>query len=172
MKYAVATHILRLADVYLILAEAQCLLDGKTTTNAAALAAFNAVHNRSVKGDADKTSLTFDDVWKERRLELAMEGDRWYDFVRRSYYDAQSCINELKAQKRNAWSFSDTYKAYYESGRATWDVKSQYDTTTAAPNVTENSFTLPYPTEDVTQNPNLGSNVDPVHVDVRSTYSY
>ena len=25
------------------------------------------------------TSVTFDDIWKERRLELALEGDRWYD---------------------------------------------------------------------------------------------
>jgi len=172
MSNALATHILRLSDVYLILAEAKCLIGGGSTTDADALAAYNAVHSRAVASATDKTSLTFDDVWKERRLEFAGEGDRWYDFVRRSYYDMSSCINELKAQRRNAWSFDDAYKTYYESGGATWSVTSTYDTSTAAPNVTSNSFTLPYPTEDVSQNPNLGSSVDPVHVDVRATYSY
>jgi hypothetical protein len=48
----------------------------------------------------------------------------------------------------------------------------QYDSDTPAPNVTANSFQLPFPTEDVALNPNLGSNVAPIHVDVRSTYSY
>ena len=39
-----------------------------------------------------------------------------------------------------------------------------------APNVTVSSFTLPFPTEDVVFNPNLMK--DPVHVDVRSEFSY
>ena len=119
-----------------------------------------------------KTSLTFDDIWKERRLEFAGEGDRWYDFVRRAYYDADACVAELKAQKRNQmWNCDDAYKSYYETG--TWDnSKIQYDETTPAPNVTTNSFKLPFPTEDVALNPNLGSNSPAIHVDVRSTYSY
>lgn len=50
--------------------------------------------------------------------------------------------------------------------------KMQYDENTAAPNVTASSFTLPFPTEDVALNPNLGSNAAPIHVDVRNTYSY
>ncbi len=100
MASALATHVLRLADVYLVHAEAE-VLQGKTTS-ATALDAFNAVHQRAVPSAVDKTSLTFEDIWKERRLELAGEGDRWYDFVRRSYYDVQSCINEIKSQRRNA----------------------------------------------------------------------
>lgn len=172
MAYAVATHILRLSDVYLVLAEAQTLLDGGTTTNADALDAFNKVRGRAVSGYTPKTSITFDDVWKERRLELAGEGDRWYDFVRRSYYEPAKCIAELKAQKRNAWwNLSDVYKTFYETG--VWDAsKAEYDTSTPIPNVTEQTFTIPFPTEDVAVNPNLGSNVAPVHVDVRNTYSY
>lgn len=176
MANALATHILRLSDVYLILSEAQCLIDGGTTTNSAALDAFNAVHQRAVSSAATKSSLTFDEIWKERRLEFAGEGDRWYDFVRRSYYDVSSCITELQSQRRNAyWNLDAPYKAYYESGGATWTIdetSTRYDSDTAAPNVTANSFQLPYPTEDVTLNPNLGSNVDPIHVDVRATYSY
>ena len=172
MKYAVSTHVLRLADVYLIHAEAEVLLGKASSTTA--LAAFNAVRQRAVPSAADKTELTFDDIWKERRLELAGEGDRWYDFVRRAYYDVNSCINELKAQRRNAiWGCSEVYKTYYESGNATWDPTNiQYDTNTPVPNVTANSFNLPYPTEDVALNPNLGSNAQAIHIDVRNEYSY
>ena len=172
MSYAVATHILRLADVYLVHAEAE-VLQGKANSTTA-LSAFNAVRGRAVPSAVDKTSLTFDDIWKERRLELAGEGDRWYDFVRRAYYDVNSCIAELKAQRRNQiWGCSSVYKVYYESDGATWETSAiTYDRTTPIPNVTASSFTLPYPTEDVALNPNLGSNVDPIHVDVRATYSY
>ena len=138
------------------------------------------MRQRAIPSAVTKTSLTFDDVWKERRLELAGEGDRWYDFVRRAYYDVNSCINELKSQRRNAiWNCSQVYKTFFESGGVTWNLKDeydndiiQYDESTPVPNVTANSFNLPYPTEDVALNPRLGSNADPVHVDVRSTYSY
>ena len=132
------------------------------------------MRQRAVPSDVEKTSLSFDDIWKERRLELAGEGDRWYDFVRRAYYDVNSCIAELKAQRRNAiWGCSAAYKTYYESDGATWNPSGiQYDSETPVPNVTSNRFVLPYTTEDVALNPNLGSNVSPIHVDVRSEYSY
>ena len=176
MAYAVATHILRLADVYLVHAEAE-VLQGKTNS-ATALAAFNAVHQRAVPSATDKTSLSFDDIWKERRLEFAGEGDRWYDYVRRAYYDVNACIAELTAQRRNAiWNCSGVYKTYFESNGATWDPTDiQYDDPdnggTPRPNVTANSFVLPYPTEDVALNPNLGSNAQAIHVDVRNEYTY
>ena len=172
MKYAFSTHVLRLADVYLVHAEAE-VLQGKTTSSTA-LAAFNSVRLRSVPSAVEKTELSFDDIWKERRLELAGEGDRWYDYVRRAYYDVQACIDELTHQRRNAiWGCSEAYKTYYESGGATWDPSSiVYDTDTPIPNVTANSFNLPYPTEDVALNPNLGSNAEPISVDVRNEYSY
>ena len=172
MAYNLATHILRLSDVYLVHAEAE-VLQGKTSSRTA-LDAFNAVRGRAISSAVPKTTLTFDDIWKERRLEFAGEGDRWYDFVRRAYYDVNSCINELKAQRRNAiWNCNAAYKTWFESGYLTWNPSEiQYDENTPAPNVTANSFTLPYPTEDVALNPNLGSNVEPDHVDVRATYSY
>lgn len=164
------THILRLADVYLIYAEAK-MGTATSTTDASALEAYNAVRSRAIPGVSPVTSITWDDIWKQRRLELAMEGDRWYDFVRRSYYDAEGAINELVSQKRNAiWNLGGVYKTYYETG--TWvlsdDVK--YDEDTPAPNVTKSSFTLPFPTEDVVFNGHLME--DAIHVDVRSEYSY
>ena len=127
---------------------------------------------RAIPGVTPKTSITWEDVWKERRLELACEGDRWYDYVRLAYYDSQRAINELKAQRRDVYySLGTTYKAYYENG--SWTVnpdETRYNPDAKAPNVTVSSFTLPFPTEDVVFNPNLMK--DPVHVDVRSEFSY
>lgn len=172
MSNALPTPILRLADIYLVYAEAEVLLGNNT--DELALKCFNNVRGRAYEwqGFARKTSLTFDDIWKERRLELAGEGDRWYDYVRRAYYDVNGCIADLKAQHRNAmWNCDAAYKSYYESG--TWDAsKIEYDTNTPVPNVTESSFSLPFPTEDVALNPNLATNAPAEHVDVRSTYSY
>ena len=45
-----------------------------------------------------------------------------------------------------------------------------YDDQTPAPNVTLNSFTIPFPMEDLTFNPLLKE--DAIHVDVRETYQY
>lgn len=173
-----ATHILRLSDVYLIYAEA-VLGNNESTSNASALEAFNAVHGRAVPGSTPVTSITFDDVWKERRLELAGEGDRWYDFVRLSYYRMEDAIAEIKAQRRNEyWNLNSLYKYYYENG--VWDIskaaesgnegEAGYNSGTAAPNVTASSFTLPFPSEDVVLNPNLLK--DPIHEDVRELYAY
>ena len=174
MASALATHILRLADVYLVHAEAMTLMD--RGTDPSALAAFNAVHQRAIPTAPAATSLTFDMIWKERRLEFACEGDRWYDYVRRSYYDVQSCIDELKSQHRNAlWGCDGVYKAYYESNGTVWDIENsdiQYNSGDPVPNVTVNSFQLPFPIEDVALNPNVASDAPSIHVDVREVYSY
>lgn len=73
-------RVLRMAEIYLIQAEAANEL-GKTTE---ALAALNKVRTR-VKL-ANVTTTNKDDlrtaIWNERRLELAMEHDRWADLIR------------------------------------------------------------------------------------------
>ncbi|MCM1296387.1 MAG: RagB/SusD family nutrient uptake outer membrane protein [Muribaculaceae bacterium] len=178
MANGLATHILRLADIYLVYAEA-VLGNAASTSDANALQAFNAVRSRSIPTATPKTSITFDDVWKERRLELSFEGDRWFDYVRRSYYDMAGAIDELTHQRRNTyWNLNAVYKYYYENG--VWDLskaaadaetgEAGYDTQTAAPNVTESSFALPFPTEDVVFNPHLME--DAINVNVREVYAY
>ena len=78
-----------------------------------------------------------------------------YDFVRRYYYDPQGAINEIKGQRRNGYSgLDDLYKNYYKSGA--WNISNaSYDNTTAAPNVTDRSFTIPLPSSDISYNPLL-----------------
>lgn len=176
MCYELPTHLLRLSDVYLIYAEAMMGTAG-STSDPSALDAFNSVRRRA--GVEEITgSITKEQVWKERRLELAGEGDYWYDFVRRSYYDVEGAIAELKAQRRNQWwNLNVLYKEYYLSGYTTWNVVTEgsdvlqiYDDSTPVPNVTASSFTLPFPQEDVVFNPNLLKPAQ--NVDVRATYSY
>lgn len=169
MATSLATHILRLADVYLVLAEAQALIDGGTTANADALDAFNKVHNRSCTWK-EETSITWEQIWKERRLELACEGDRWYDFVRLSYYNPEAAINELKGQERGTYyGLSDAYKTWFASDYSTWDMSKAGLTKSSLTNVTKDMFTLPFPDTDLAMNPHLSE--DPVDVDINQ-YNY
>ena len=179
MCYQLPTHILRLGDLYLVYAEAS-LLTGNT---AEALTYVNKVRERA--GAETLASVKIQDIWKERRLELAGEGDYWYDFVRRSYYEVDAVINELKAQKRNeVYSYDTVCSDYFENAvvSATGKVDysacewnpdpavTYYNNTTPAPNVTASVFTLPFPQEDVVYNPLL---LEPSQeVDVRKTYVY
>lgn len=172
MATGLATHLLRFADVLLIYAEAKMGTSGQTTDQNA-IEAFNRVRRRAGVDEITSGVLTWEDVWKERRLELALEGDRWYDFVRRSYYDMDATIEEIRNQRRNQWyGLAALYETYYDSGYVTWNVTEdvRYNTDTPVPNVTSSSFTLPIPSEDIIFNPHLAEPA--VDVDVRALYSY
>ncbi len=169
MAYGLSTHILRLADVYLIYCEAKLHGPGSTTTDADACRYYNAVRNRAIPGAVSaKTSITFEEVFKERNLELAMEGDRWYDYVRVGYYNPEFAVADIQAQRRNAWlgSLNDVYKAYYENG--VWDASAiTYNTdefTPTADAIKAKLAALPFPSEDVVYNPNLEA--DPQEFDL------
>ena len=169
------THILRLSDIYLVYAEA-CALTGD---NANALTYVNKVRERAHAKLL--TSVTVKDIWKERRLELALEGDNWYDYVRRSYYDVESVIAELKAQRRSHWDgISDVYMNYviadgeYKGpGAHTWDESTiSYNPADELTDVKASMFIMPFPTEDVVMNPLVASDAEAVSVDVRATFTY
>ena len=170
------THILRLGDIYLVCAEA-CYLTGDTQS------ALDYVNQVRARAHAPLyTSITINDIWKERRLELALEGDNWYDFVRRSYYDVNGCISELLAQRRSSYGGLDAaYKQYVTDeqgnyvgpGARAWDASGiTYSGNEELTDVKPEMFTIPFPTEDVVMNPNVASTAPAVRVDVRSTYSY
>ncbi len=176
MCYQLPTHILRLSDIYLVYAEA-CLLTNDAVN---ALEYVNQVRDRA---HADRLpSVTIEDIWKERRLELAMEGDYWYDLVRRSYYQPDVVIAELKAQRRSGWEgLGDAYKKYVVDdegnysgpGAHAWDNSDmKYAANEELTDVKVSMFTMPFPTEDVVMNPNVGSTVEAVNVNVRETFSY
>jgi hypothetical protein len=69
-------RLMRYPEILLMYAEAQINLGSA----GAAIAPVNMIRNRASLPSL--ASVTIDDVWKERRLELAMEQDRFFDLVR------------------------------------------------------------------------------------------
>lgn len=84
------TYIQRLADVYLMKAEA-LLGNNASTTDAEALGAINAVRNRA--GVKPYTTLTFDNLIRERRIEFCMEYANWWDMVTWYRWKPQTMLN-------------------------------------------------------------------------------
>lgn len=170
MATSLATHILRLSDVYLILAEAQALLDGGTTSDAEAVAAYNAVRQRAIASATPVSSVTWETVFAERRLELALEGDRWFDYVRLSYYNKDKAVSYIKNSRRGTWNGLNEY--YNPDGGDAVDVSTvvyddNNDKVIASVDI---PFKMPFPDTDLLMNPNLSAEAEPV--DVRAIYSY
>lgn len=72
--------ILRYADVLLVMSEAAC--KNGTTTDQAAIDAWYEVHHRALPSAEKPSSLSFDEVYKERVWELCFEAQNWFDIVR------------------------------------------------------------------------------------------
>lgn len=94
---AINQYLLRLADVYLIYAEA-ALGSAGSTADATALNYFNAVRTRASL--SPKNSLTFMDILKERRVEFGLESIFWLDVKRFYYRDPSGALDYLNNQER------------------------------------------------------------------------
>ena len=94
MNSGINFMMLRYADILLIYAEAT-LGTNASTSDATALDAFNKVRLRA--GLPTKSSLTLNDIMKERRVEFAFEGDYWFDITRQGFTKAKQII---EAQNR------------------------------------------------------------------------
>lgn len=147
MATDLATHILRLADIYLIYAEA-ILGNNASTSDAQALLYFNMVRQRANPNAIPATSFTFEDIFNERRKELALEGDNWYDFVRLSYYDPALAIQWINNQERGSFT------GINEFFRDEIPVE-EVELSSFKVNITEAVFKLPFPEIDQGMNPNL-----------------
>ena len=144
------TYMMRLPEVYLNYAEA-ILANGASTSDADALQYFNAVRKRA--GLAPKTSIAYEDLRHERRMEFCFEGRYWYDLLNRSYYQQQEVVNYLNNQDRNR-----TYK--YDAATAAY--KPSENPGTGVATATAASLLLPYPDSDQNSNPYLRSGAAPV----------
>lgn len=136
---SMCTYVLRYADVLLIYAEAT-LGTNATTTDAAALAAFNQVHQRA--GLTPVTSLTKDQILQERRVEFAFEGDYWFDIQRQGFVKAKQI---LEAQERGTLNSDGSVNHV----RVTLSSPAQ--------------LYLPIPSSEVTADPELGKPAVPYY---------
>lgn len=152
MRTNLATHVLRLADVYLIYAEA-VLGNNATTSDAEALRMYNAVKRRAIPSWIDTTEISFMQILNERRRELAIEGDNWFDYVRLSYYNPDLARQLISAQDRGGYN-NESLRNYYHG------INSGDNLQHTPYHVPASSifFTLPFPDIDVTLNPHLLEN--------------
>jgi len=149
MNSAMNTYMIRLAEVYLNYAEA-IMGNSPATSDATALQYFNAVRTRA--GLNPKSSISWEDIRHERRVEFCMEGRYWYDLLSRAYYQQQEVINYIVSQNRGtippflfrANPFELTIDPARDPGtRPVGEVKASI-------------FRLPYPESELIQNPKLG----------------
>ncbi|MCW3092553.1 MAG: RagB/SusD domain protein [Ferruginibacter sp.] len=144
MAAYINTYMMRLAEVYLIYAEA-IMGNNASTSDAEALKYFNAVRKRA--GLADMTSITFDDIFQEKRVETALEGNAWYEIMRLYYF------NPAKATAYTAAQDKGNYTINYNAGSSprTWTVVY----TPAYFPVNAQTVYLPYPEAELIAAPQL-----------------
>ena len=137
------TYMMRLAEVYLNLAEA-IMGNNTSTSDAIALEYFNKVRRRA--GMPEVNTITYDAIHYERRIEFALEGQYWYDLLRRSYYQQQEVVNYLNNQERNAsYKWDETEDCQY----------AKTDDGTSVATATVSNLTLPISDVDSGRNPLL-----------------
>lgn len=92
----------RIAEAYLIAAEASFELKGSTTES---LDYINAVRERA--GVKALTVLNFDNIVHEKQVEFAFEGHRWWDLKRWRLADKvwNGDSNNASAQRRGLWPY-------------------------------------------------------------------
>ena len=147
MNSALNTYMLRLAEVYLNYAEA-VLGNSSSTTDATALEYFNKVRERA--GMPIKSSITYEDIRYERRVEFCMEGQYWYDLVSRAYYKQQEVINYITGQGRNTIT-----PFLFEAPNVLQEDPDRTSSPRAIGAITPAIFTMPYPESELLQNPLL-----------------
>ena len=153
------TYMLRLAEMYLIYAEA-VLGNNALTTDATAVEYFNKVHTRAGlapiritdPNTGAATPLTFDMILKERLIEFAMEGMFWYDLVSLHYYNPDEAYSILNSQDRGLYKITpDVFP-----NPSSWIIKkTPWATTERTVNANSGNFLLPIPSDELSQAPNL-----------------
>ncbi|MCI1640345.1 MAG: RagB/SusD family nutrient uptake outer membrane protein [Bacteroidales bacterium] len=120
-------YLLRFSDVMMVYIEA-CIGTGDATSDPAALDYMSQILSRAGL-TSSYTSITFEDLIRERRKEFAMEGINWFDVKRVWYRDHTAGINYLENMNRDLiYSFnwnSDKF-TYDTSGEPTYTLKEQY----------------------------------------------
>jgi hypothetical protein len=120
MNTPMQTYILRYADLLLIYAEA-ILGASVSTSDVNALNAFNKIRQRA--GLPTKSSITADDIFNERRVELAIEFDRWFDLTRMDRAKATQILNNInRAGYLNGYpdNTRDNLKYSINASQFTW----------------------------------------------------
>lgn len=138
-RTGIDTYMLRLAEIYLIYAEA--IMGGQeATSDPEALEYFNRVRERA--NLSPKTTITRQDIFMEKWKELALEGQNWYDLVQLHDYNPSAAIAFITEQRRG-WNVGYTEEGEIEVTEPDNWTPLQVD---------DHDFTLVYPETDILQN--------------------
>ena len=120
MLVSIIANIQRLADVYLMKAEA-ILGNNESTSDPEALAAFDAVHNRARVEAVHPTSITLKDLIRERRIEFCMEYFNWWDMVTWYRWKPQTMLNFFNRQQHRAFEIREN--SLYRNSNGTFSYR-------------------------------------------------
>lgn len=150
MTTDINTYMMRLAEVYLIYAQA-VLGNNENTADPQALHYFNRLRERG--GIPFLQQINYRNILEEKYRELSFEGQMWYELLRYYHWRPQEAIDFINNQERQTW-------VYY-------DGENPFDMRLSPPQdpvrITPDRFQLRYPEADVSANPNLM--LDPVPFD-------
>ena len=153
------TYMQRLAEMYLIYAEAAIGNNG-STTDPVAVGYYNAIRQRAglpawrTSGANANGPLTLDVVLSERFKEFAMEGMAWYDFVSLHYWNPTKALGILNSQYRGLFYVVPDNTA--DPSKATqWTITKTSWYETKYITATEANFVMPIPAAELSQAPNL-----------------
>lgn len=152
-------YMLRLADVYLLYTEA---LMGATSSlgSGPGLDAYNTVRERA--GLDPRTSVSYVELFNERRIEFALEALSWLDVKRRYYRNSSDAIAYLNSQGRTDRYYRINSNDNLENDPAGYELVAAG---TTSPNGNQNTdpvvtfnaakMTLPIPGSEMVANPLL-----------------
>ena len=153
------TYMQRLAEMYLIYAEAAIGNNG-STTDPVAVGYYNAIRQRAglpawrTSGANANGPLTLDVVLSERFKEFAMEGMAWYDIVSLHYWNPTKALGILNSQYRGLFYVVPDNTA--DPSKATqWTITKTSWYETKYITATEANFVMPIPAAELSQAPNL-----------------
>lgn len=104
MKSPLNTYILRLADIYLIHAEA-CLGNNAELTGGRGLDSFNEVRNRA--GVSKLNSIDLKKIIRERRIEFCMEYTTWFDMVSWYRWKPQELLDFFNIEQHRGYEIQN-----------------------------------------------------------------
>ncbi|HVG12939.1 MAG TPA: RagB/SusD family nutrient uptake outer membrane protein [Flavisolibacter sp.] len=160
-RYPNNTYMMRLAEMYLVYAEA-ALGNNASTGDATAMQYFNAVRLRAglpILSDqaGNPSPLTLDAILNERFKEFAIEGMAWYDIVSLHYWNPSKALGILNTQDRGFYYVTPDNV----TNPSVWTIKK---TPWANPpanirliNANEGNFRIPIPSVEMAQAPWLSA---------------
>lgn len=170
-------YILRLSDVYLTYVEA-CIGSGTSTDDSRALELFTEIRTRAGLS-WDESTITYNQLINERRVEFAFESINFFDIKRMSYRSMELALSYLNGMERERHYYTNgqydtdelNEKGLYHGGFDAVDPSDDVENdgkgtpfylnpTAAVIEISESNLILPIPAETVTKTPSITA--DPV----------